>query len=89
MEITKQTEQYKFIDSIGEWSVMGTVYNNVVGSMSISGAINSEVEQIGNFNYSKPVEGNITFNIETQENNREIITSGINCILNKILDQFK
>lgn len=88
MELTKQTEQYKFIDVIGELSVVGTVYNNVNGSLSITGIVNTDSKQIGNFNYSRPIEGNISLNIETVENNRESFSSQINVLLNKILAQF-
>jgi hypothetical protein len=89
MELVKQTEQYRLNDMMGEWSVSGNVYNNVNGSISINGVVTFGSEAIGNFNYSKPVEGNVTFNCETSENNREVFSNQASTLITKILTNLK
>lgn len=91
MELIKQTEHYRLADVVEStgWKVSGTVYNNTNGSISISCSFNSEMEHIGNLNYSKPVEGNMSLNYDVAEEYRDILAAYADTLIDSILEQFK
>lgn len=88
MVLVKQTEQYRLNTTVGNWSISGTVYKNVNGSISVNATVTFEEEQIGTFNFSKPAEGNVIFNCECAENNRENLSSQANTLISEILTKF-
>lgn len=88
MELIKQTEQYKIVDTSNEWTVTGTVYNNVNGSISMTCSVASEEGSIGNINYNKPAEGNITVSYDVAEANRDKFATYVDTLIDGILNQF-
>ena len=91
MELIKQTEQYKLVDSLEEkgWKVSGTVYNNVNGSLSVSCSVSSELDYVGNLSYSKPAEGNVSINYDVAETNRDAFAAYADTLIDGILEHFK
>lgn len=88
MELIKQTEQYKIVDSANGWTTSGTVYNNINGSLSVSCSVSSEAGQVGNLNYSKPVEGNVSISYDVAEANRDVFATYADTLIDGILEQF-
>lgn len=88
MELIKQTEQYKLVDSSNGWTASGTVYNNINGSISINCSVTSEETTIGNLNYSKPVEGNVSVSYDVAEANRDAFAAYVDSLVDGVLEQF-
>lgn len=93
MEIIKQNEMYQITDTAENgWTMTGNVSKDASGSMNISFAVGKPgelVENIGDFNYYKPLETSmVTVNYNTTEANREEFTTYADTVIQTVLEHF-
>ena len=89
MELIKNSEYYNFNDTTDNgWRVSGSVSKEINGNLSISVSVSSEFEYIGDFYYSRPVEGNISMNHNVSEANMDTFVTYTNSIIDFVLEQF-
>lgn len=90
MELIKQHESYLIQGNLdNDWGVNGYITVEANESFSMNISIFIEDKLIGDFNYSKPVEGNISMLYTIPEEHRMEIVSYANTIVDFVLEQFK
>lgn len=93
MEIIKQNETYQISESTENgWNMLGTVSKDSSGSLNMSFAVGKPgelVENIGDFNYYKPLESEmISVNYNTTEVNRKEFTTYADTVISTVLKHF-
>lgn len=89
MELIKNSENYNFNDTTdNNWNVSGSVSNEVTGNINVNITVSSDSDYIGDFYYTKPVEGNIHMSYNVSEENRDAFVAYTDKALDFILTQF-
>lgn len=89
MELIKHSEYYNFNDTTENgWNTTGSVNKECNGNLNISINVSSELEYIGDFYYSKPVEGNINMSHNVSEANRDMFITYTDSVIDFVLEQF-
>ena len=90
MELIKQHESYLIQGNLDNgWGINGYITLEADESFSMNISIFIEDKLIGDFNYSKPVEGNISMLYTIPEETREEIVTYANTIVDFVIEQFK
>lgn len=90
MEIVKQNENFILTDSTESFEINGTINKDTLGTLNINFNINEKGgNYLGNCYYNTYIEnGNISFGLNCNEENRDALTSYTDTIIDSVLAYF-
>lgn len=91
MEIIKQTETFKLVDTTDAFEMSGNATREASGALNVYFSVNKvSGEAVGNCNYNKYAESEtVQFGVNCPEENRDELTAYADTVIDYVLEYFK